>query len=85
MREISYTSKLDHAEDGTPLALDYFILAGDGTPERYGVKIIEKKSGSQASAADLTTNLLHIYTLMDKLSQNSITPAQLPDIVDNWL
>ena len=27
MKDIPYTSKLDHAEDGRPLALDYFAAA----------------------------------------------------------
>ena len=45
MQDISYTSKLAHAEDGRPLALDYYIIANDGEPGRYGVKIIEKNSG----------------------------------------
>ena len=39
MQDISYTSKLAHAEDGRPLALDYYIIANDGEPGRYGVKI----------------------------------------------
>ena len=42
MQDISYTSKLTHAEDGKPLALDYYIVANDGEPGHYGVKIIEK-------------------------------------------
>ena len=45
MRDIPYTSKLDHAEDGRPLALDYFILVRDGEPEQYGIKVIEKNDG----------------------------------------
>ena len=55
MRDIPYTSKLDHAEDGRPLAFD------------------------------LTTEPERIYTLADKLSRNSVTPATLLDIVDDWL
>ena len=55
MRDIPYTSKLDHAEDGRPLALDYFILVRDGEPEQYGIKVIEKNSGAQSLAFDLTT------------------------------
>lgn len=70
MRDIPYTSKLDHAEDGRPLALDYFILVRDGEPEQYGIKVIEKNSGAQALAFDLTTEPERIYTLADKLSRN---------------
>ena len=60
MQDISYTSKLIHAEDGGPLALDYYIIANDGEPGRYGVKIIEKNSGEQAMAFDLTTVSFHV-------------------------
>ena len=85
MKDIPYTSKLDHAEDGRPLALDYFILVRDGEPEQYGIKVIEKNSGAQSLAFDLTTEPERIYTLADKLSRNSVTPATLLDIVDDWL
>lgn len=58
MREIPYTSKLAHAEDGKALALDYSILASTGNCEfeQYGVKITEKNSGEQAMAFNLTTS-----------------------------
>ena len=51
MKDTPYTSKLDHAEDGRPLALDYFILVNDGEPEQYGIKVIEKNSGAQICQA----------------------------------
>lgn len=85
MRDISYTSKLTHAEDGRPLALDYYIIANDGEPGRYGVKIIEKNSGEQALAFDLTTKADRICALMDQLSRNSVTPASLMDVLADWL
>lgn len=85
MRDISYTSKLAHTEDGRPLALDYYILVNEGEPEQYGVKIIEKNSGAQALAFDLTTEAQRIYALMDKLSRNSVTPTSLMDVLADWL
>lgn len=87
MREIPYTSKLDHTENGKPLALDYFVLAtgGDNEPEQYGVRIVEKASGEQALAFRLTTNLERIYELMEKLSRNSVTPVGLEDVLEDWL
>lgn len=69
MQDISYTSELTQAEDGRPLALDYYIVANDGEPGRYGVKIIEKNSGEQAMAFDLTTEAQRICELVDRLSQ----------------
>ena len=85
MRDISYTSKLTHAEDGRPLALNYYILVNEGEPERYGVKIIERNSGEQALAFDLTTEAERIYTLVDSLSRNSVTPTSLMDVLADWL
>ena len=85
MRDISYTSKLTHAEDGRPLALNYYILVNEGEPERYGVKIIERNSGEQALAFDLTTEAERIYTLLDNLSQNNVTPTSLMDVLADWL
>ena len=85
MQDISYTSKLAHAEDGRPLALDYYIIANDGEPGRYGVKIIEKNSGEQAMAFDLTTKAHLICELVEKLSRNCVTPACLMDVVADWL
>ncbi len=85
MQDISYTSKLAHTEDGRPLALNYFIMANDGEPGHYGVKIIEKNSGEQAMAFDLTTKAHRICALVDRLSQNSVTPACLMDVLADWL
>ena len=85
MRDISYTSKLVHTEDGRPLALDYYILVNESEPEQYGVKIIEKNSGAQALAFDQTTEAQRIYALMDKLSRNSVTPTSLMDVLADWL
>lgn len=85
MRDICYISKQAHTEDGRPLALNYYILVSDNAPERYGVKVIEKNSGEQAMAFDLTTEAKRICVLVDKLSQNSVTPAGLMDVLDDWL
>ena len=39
MQDISYTSKLTQAEDGRPLALEYYIMANDG--ERLVTVVIQ--------------------------------------------
>ncbi len=85
MQDISYTSKLTRAEDGRPLALNYYIVANGGEPGRYGVKIIEKNSGEQAMAFDLTTKAHRICELVEKLSRNCVTPACLMDVLTDWL
>lgn len=87
MREILFTSKLVYTEDKRPLALDYSILASTDHCkfEQYGVKITEKNNGEQAMAFNLTTSIRRIYDLMDKLTQNNVTPAGLEDILSDWL
>ena len=72
MQDISYTSKLIHAEDGRPLALDYYIIANDGEPGHYGVKIIEKNSGEQAMAFDLTTKAHRICELVERSEERRV-------------
>lgn len=87
MREIPYTSKLTYTEDGRPLALDYSILVSTGEQEfeQYGVKIMEKNSGEQAMAFNLTVSGRRIYELMDKLTQGSVTPTGLEDVLADWI
>ena len=85
MQDISYISRLARAEDGRPLALDYYIMADDGEHGRYGVKIIEKNSGGQAMAFHLTREANRICELVEKLSQNCVTPAGLMNVVADWL
>lgn len=87
MRDILYTSKLVHVDDGKTLALDYYILVSgeDSEPEQYGVKIIEKNSGAQSLDFDLTTSVERIYNLMEQLSWNDVTPAGVSDVLADWL
>ena len=87
MRDIPYTSKLTHTEDGKPLALDYYILVSGGgsEPEQYGVKIIEKDSGAQSLDFDLTSSMEKICGLMEQLSRNSVTPTSVDDVLADWL
>lgn len=87
MQDIPYTSKLAYTEDRRPLALDYYILVsgGDREPEQYGVKIIEKNSGTQSLNFDLTADIDRIYSLVEQLSQNSVTPTGVCDVLADWL
>lgn len=87
MREIPYTSKLAYTEDGRALALNYSILVSSGKHEfeQYGVKIMEKNSGEQAMAFNLTASGRRIYELMDKLTQGSVTPTGLEDVLADWI
>lgn len=87
MRETTYTMKKAHAGNGTPLVLTYSVLvsSNDNGPKRYGVKIVEKNSNSSAQALDLTTDAKRVYSLLDKLSRNTVTPTGLMDVLNDWL
>lgn len=67
--------------------MDYSILANSGKCEfeQYGVKIMEKNSGEQAMAFNLTVSGRRIYELMDKLTQGSVTPTGLEDVLADWI
>lgn len=69
------------------MALEYSILANSGKCEfeQYGVKVMEKNSGEQAMAFNLTVSTRRVYELMDKLTQGSITPTSLEDVLADWL
>lgn len=87
MKETKYTEIHTRAQDGKPLAMAYYVLAEDGPDglRYYGVKIEECNSGESAQISDLTTETNRIYTLVDKLAKNSVTPTGLADVVADWL
>lgn len=49
------------------------------------MSLFHQKIQKQAMAFNLTTSIRRIYDLMDKLTQNSVTPAGLEDILSDWL
>lgn len=69
------------------LALEYYLLISPLAEELeiYGVKIVERRSGTAASAPRLTTSSRRILHLIDLLSKGAVTPTSLPDIVEDWL
>ena len=70
-----------------PLTLEYYLLVSPLAEELeiYGVKIVEKRSGVAAIAPGLTTSGRRILHLIDLLSEGTVTPTSLADIVEDWL
>lgn len=87
MRKIPYIVKKVQSQEGRPLTLSYAILVSgkDDEPERYGVEIVEQGSGESTKAIDLTMNAKRIYVLLDKLSEATVTPVGLMDVLADWL
>ena len=75
------------AKTAGPLTLEYYLLVSPLAEELeiYGVKIVEKRSGVAAIAPGLTTSGRRILHLIDLLSEGTVTPTSLADIVEDWL
>ena len=86
MQETPYAEKQVHTEDGKPLDLSYSILSeGEGSNRaRYGVRIVERNSGSHAFAPGLTTDKEQILALIETLVRNAVTPTGLMDVIEDW-
>ncbi len=86
MQEIKYKEIIVQAENGRPLLLSYLVLSDKSQAlERYGVKVVEERSGEAAQVADLTVDPKRICALVDKLAEHTVTPTTLADIVADWL
>ena len=70
--------------------LRYYVLVdelelGQGMLcESYGVKVREA-GGETAAIPDLTVNTERIDSLMELLTRNTVGPAGVRDVVDDWL
>ena len=75
------------AKTAGPLTFEYYLLVSPLAEELeiYGVKIVEKRSGVAAIAPGLTTSGRRILHLIDLLSEGTVTPTSLADIVEDWL
>ena len=75
------------AKTAGQLTLLFYILVSPLAEELeiYGVKIVEKRSGVAAIAPGLTTSGRRILHLIDLLSEGTVTPTSLADIVEDWL
>ena len=87
MRDVLIAKRSFSAKMTGPLTLEYYLLVSTlvGELEIYGVKILERRSGTVASAVALTTSSQRIFHLIDLLSEGSVTPTSLADIVEDWL
>lgn len=87
MREELVVKRYFCAKASGPLTLEYYLLVSPLAEdlEIYGIKIVERQSGTAASAPGLTASSRRILHLIDLLSKGTVTPTSLPDIVEDWL
>ena len=90
MRELVVCTKQVEGEEGDAVRYRYSILidemdVGPFSCESYGVKIAQETTGPSAVVAHVTTSIPRIDELMELLTRNSVTPAGLRDVVEDWL
>ena len=90
MRERVVCTKQVEGEEGDAVRYRYSILidemdVGPFSCESYGVKIAQEPTGPSAVVAHVTTSIPRIDELMELLTRNSVTPAGLRDVVEDWL
>ena len=90
MREMMVGARTASGEDGRQHRFEYFVLigemevAGHLACESYGVKV--RETGCETAAIpDLTVNTERIDSLMELLTRNTVGPAGVRDVVDDWL
>lgn len=90
MRELFVGSRTTAGEDGQPHRFEYYVLIGQMEVgghfacESYGVKVREA-GGETAAIPDLTVNTERIDSLIELLTRNTVGPAGVRDVVDDWL
>ena len=90
MREMMVGARTASGEDGRQHRFEYFVLIGEMEVaghlafESYGVKVREA-GGETAVLPDLTVSPDRIDGLLALLKRNTVGPAGVRDVVDDWL
>ena len=89
MRELLVEDRRETGEDGRERRYRYYVLVGEMplgglSCESYGVKVVGE-DGEEASVPDITVSAGRIDALLELLSRNSVSPAALRDVIDDWL
>lgn len=90
MRELFVGTRTASGEDGQTHRFEYYVLIGQMeiahrfACESYGVKVREP-GGDMAAIPDLTVSTERIDSLLELLTRNTVGPAGLRDVVDDWL
>ncbi len=90
MRELLVCTKEAEDQAGEKRRYTYSILIGEMDVgafrcESYGVKIRDETTGRLAVVPDVTVKIPRIDELMDLLTRNTVTPAGLRDVIEDWL
>lgn len=90
MRELLVDTRQVEDPEGGERQYTYSILVdemdvGAFSCESYGVKIREEAGGEVAVVPHVTTSIPRIDELMELLIRNTVAPAGLRDVIDDWL
>ncbi len=90
MHELLVCTKEARDQEGKSREYTYSIIVdemnvGPFCCESYGVKIREAPTGVLAVIPHVTTSIPRIDELMELLTQNTVTPSSLRDVMEDWL
>ena len=89
MQELLIDTKTCGDEQGCRHTFRYYlliekILTDSFTCENFGVRI-EEVGGSISAIPAITPSYTRIRELMELLCQNTVTPINLPEVLEDWL
>ena len=89
MMESTIGSRTCSDETGRSLTFHYYLLWQEITAEHFscenfGVKIVSS-DGTSISIPDITPSYTRIKELLQLMTENIVTPINLPEVIEDWL
>lgn len=90
MRELYVGSRTAADGSGEDLRFDYYVLIGEmdtGTffCESYGVAVVQAGTDFACRVPNITVSVPRIDRLVALLLEHTVTPVNLPEVVQDWL
>lgn len=90
MKELYIDSRTAADGTGKPLRFDYYVLIGevDTGPffcESYGVAVAQSGTEHICRIPNITTSAGRIDRLLSLLLDCTVTPVNLPEVLQDWL
>ena len=93
MQTIFVARRTEATQDSQPCSFDYYVLVNEATVgdtflcESYGVQIasVGEAQSDICAIPNITTSTQRIDELVELLVKHVVTPATLPDVVEDWL
>lgn len=89
MMEYTIASRTCTDEEGKLHTFHYYLLSQDihtdqFSCEDFGVKIVGS-DGTSVSIPNITPSYTRIMELMRLLTEHTVTPINLPEVIEDWL